>query len=80
MYRKFWGGFATYMGKNEKNKTRVKFPRGKKTYLKKSVIIRKVARTDTSNKDVSQILSINYSDKFWKYLDKKKELSTKSKS
>ena len=59
MYRKFWGGFATYMGKNENNKTGVKFPRGKKTYSKKYVMSRKVARTDTSNKDVTQSHSSN---------------------
>ena len=49
-----WGRFGTYLVQHAKNKTMVKFPRGKKTASKKGVISRKVARTDTSTKDVSQ--------------------------
>ena len=50
------------MGQNAKNKTMVKFPRGKKTDSKKGVMNREVARTDTSTKDVSQIHLSDESD------------------
>ena len=50
----FWGKLGTYLGQHAKNKTVVKFPRGKKTASKKSVMSRKVSRTATSTKDVSQ--------------------------
>ena len=49
---KFWGGFSTYMGNHERNKTSVNFPWGKKTSSKKYVMSRKLTRTDTSNKYV----------------------------
>ena len=54
MTHDLWGGFGTYLGQHANNKKMVKFPRGKKTALKKGVISKKVARTDTSTKDVSQ--------------------------
>ena len=54
MSHKFWGGFATYMGKYKNNKTRLKFPTGKNKYLNKAAMISKVSRTDTSNKDASK--------------------------
>ena len=50
----FWGKFGTYLGQHAKNKTMVKFPWGKKTASKKGVMSRKVARTDTSTRDVYQ--------------------------
>ena len=59
MSQKFCRGFATYMVKYENDKTRVIFPQGKKTASNKTEMIRKVARTTTSNKYVSQIRSIN---------------------
>ena len=46
--------FGTYLGQYEKNKIMVKFPWGNKTASKKGAMIRKVARTATSTKDVSQ--------------------------
>ena len=50
----FWEGCGTYLGQHAKNKTMVKFHRGNKTASNKSVMTRKVARTDTSTNDVSQ--------------------------
>ena len=50
----FGGEIGTYMGQNVKNKTMVKFLRGKKTASKKGVMSRKLARTATSTNDVSQ--------------------------
>ena len=43
------------LGQHAKNKMMVKFPRDKKTNSKKGDMSRKVARTATSTKDVSQI-------------------------
>ena len=43
---------GTYLGQHDKNKIMVKFPWGNKTATKKGVMSRKVARTDTSTKDV----------------------------
>ena len=51
----FWGKFGTYLFQNANNKTMVKFPMGKKTASKKGDMSRKLARTATSTKDVSQI-------------------------
>ena len=42
------------LGQHAKNKMMVKFPRDKKTNSKKGDMSRKVARTATSTKDVSQ--------------------------
>ena len=53
----FGGEIGTYLGQHAKNKTMVKFPRGKKTDLKKGVMSSKVARTYPSTKDVSKIRS-----------------------
>ena len=61
MTHDFWGKFVTYLGQHAKNKTIVKFPLGKKTASKKVVLSRKVARTDTSTKGVSQIRLSNES-------------------
>ena len=47
--------FGTYLGQNANNKTMVNFHPGKKTDSKKGVMRTKVARTDTSTNDVSQI-------------------------
>ena len=55
MTHDFWGKFGTYLGHHAKNKATVNFPRGKKIASKKGVMSRKVARTSTSTKDVSQI-------------------------
>ena len=49
-----WEGIGSYQGQHAKNKTMVKFPWGKKTASKKGVISSKVARTDTSTRDVYQ--------------------------
>ena len=54
MYHKFSGYFSTYTGKQENNKTRVKFLRGKRTYPEKAVIFRKLERTSASKNNVSQ--------------------------
>ena len=54
MTHHFWGEIGTYLGQNVKNKTMVKFLRGKKTASKKGVMSRKLARTATSTNDVSQ--------------------------
>ena len=54
MNHNFWGGFGNYLGQNTKNKTMVDFPWGKSIDSKKGVIGRKVARTATSTKNVSQ--------------------------
>ena len=51
----FWGNFGTYLGQYAKNKTMVKFPWGNKTTSNKGGMGMKVASTDTSAKDVSQI-------------------------
>ena len=51
----FWGEIGTYLGQHARNKTMAKFPQGKETASKKGVMSRKVARTYTSTKDVSQI-------------------------
>ena len=59
MYRKFWVGFANYMGKHANNKTMVKFPWGKKTASKKAVMSRAVASTATLTNNVCQISSSN---------------------
>ena len=60
----FWGGFATYMDKNTRNKTMVDYSQGKITSLKKDATRRKITRTDTSTNDVSQSLPIHESDIF----------------
>ena len=49
-----WEEIGTYLGQHAKNKMMVKFPWGKKTASKKGVMSRKVARTDTSTRDVYQ--------------------------
>ena len=66
MTHDFWGKFGTYLGQNAKNKAMVKFPWGKKIASKKGVMSRKVARTATSTKDVSQSRWSNESDIFSK--------------
>ena len=61
----FWGAFSTYMGKHAKNKTMVNFTRGKNIASNKTlVMIRKVARTSTSTKDIYQIRYCNESYMF----------------
>ena len=62
MTHEFWRKFGTYLGQHTKNKMTVKFPRVKKAASKKGVMSSKVARTATSNKDVSKICLINESD------------------
>ena len=62
MTHAFWGEIGTYLGQHAKNKTMVKFPRGKKTASKKGVISRQVSRTANSTKDVSQSRLSNESD------------------
>ena len=54
MTHDFWGEFGTYLGHNANNKYMVKFPWGNKTTSMKGDMSRKLARTDTSTKDVSQ--------------------------
>ena len=54
MTHHFWGEIGTYLGQHAKNKTMVKFPRGKEIASKKDVMSRKLSRTDTSTNDVSQ--------------------------
>ena len=49
------GKIGTYLSQHAKDKTMVKFPRGKKTASEKGIMSRKVARNATSSKDVSQI-------------------------
>ena len=60
----FWGGFGTYMGNHEINKTVVNFPQGNNTAPNASLMSIKVARTTTSTNDVSQINSSNESYMF----------------
>ena len=55
MTHDFLEEIGTSLGQHAKNKMMVKFHRGKKTASKKGAMSRKVARTDTSTKDVSQI-------------------------
>ena len=55
MTHDFRGEIGTHLGQQAKNKMMVKFPQGKKTASKKGVMSRKIDRTDTSTKDVSQI-------------------------
>ena len=54
MTHDLWEEIGTYLGQHANNKTMVKFPWGKMKASKKGVMSRKVARTDTSTKDVSQ--------------------------
>ena len=49
MSHKFLGGFDTYMGKHENNKTRVKFSWGNNTASNDSVMSSKLSGTATSN-------------------------------
>ena len=77
MSLKLWECFATYIGKCTKNKYRLKFPPGNKTASKKGVMSRKLARTDTSTKYVSQSRLSNESDIILIFLDQKKALSMK---
>ena len=63
MYHKFWGVFATHMGKHGRNKTTAKFSRRNKASTKKAVsMIRKVAITSNSTKYFSQGCSCNESE------------------
>ena len=73
----FLGEFGNYLGQNANNKTAVKVPPGNKTASKKGVMSRKLARTDTSTKYVSQSRLSNESDIILIFLDQKKELSMK---
>ena len=71
IYHNLWGGFAAYIGKYAKNKSKENFNQGNKTASKKSFIGIKVARTFTSIKDVSQGRTREESDIFfeeiWSY-------------
>ena len=58
----FWGEIGTHLVQQAKNKMILKFSWGKKTASKKVVMSRKVARTDTSTKDVSQSCLSDKSD------------------
>ena len=51
----FLGGVGTYLGHHEKNKRMRKIPIGKRKTTKKGDMSRKVARTATLTKDISQI-------------------------
>ena len=62
MSHNFWGGFATYMGNNARNKMMVKFPQGNYTASKKAIMVKKVKRTATSTKNVFQSRSSNESN------------------
>ena len=55
MTHDLWGKFVIYLAQHANNKTMVKFPRVNNIASKKGFMFRKVAGTDTSTKDVSQI-------------------------
>ena len=63
MNHNFGEKIGTNLGQHAKNKTMVKFPLGKKKTSKKGVMSRKLERTSTSTKDVSQIHLSNEPDR-----------------
>ena len=63
MNHNFGEKIGTNLGQHAKNKTMVKFPLGKKKTSKKGVMGRKLERTSTSTKDVSQIHLSNEPDR-----------------